>query len=195
MTARTRGRATYEDLLKAPEHLIAELVEGELYTWPRPGGIHARFASALGMDIGPPYDRGRGGPGGWWILDEPELHLGDNVLVPDLAGWRRERMPSIPQDHIFRIPPDWICEVMSPSTRRFDRRQKLPIYAEHEISFAWLVDPEPRTLEVFRLESGRWVVIGVYGGNDKVVAEPFALVEIDLPSIWGETPDDSAPTP
>lgn len=191
MTVRTRVEATYEDLLKAPDNLIAELVDGELHTSPRPGGIHARFSSALGMDVGSAYDRGRGGPGGWWILDEPELHLGRNVLVPDLAGWRRERMPVIPKDHVFAVPPDWICEVLSPSTRQLDVRKKLPVYAAHEVANAWLVDPEARTLQVFRLENARWSMIAVFGGNEIACAEPFEAIDIDLPSIWGAEPEDS----
>jgi Uma2 family endonuclease len=189
MAARTRERATYEDLLKVPDHLVAELVDGDLNTSPRPGGIHARFASAIGMDVGSAYDRGRGGPGGWWILDEPELHLGGSVLVPDLAGWRRERMPVIPKDHVFAIPPDWVCEVLSPSTRQFDVRRKLPVYAAHEVTNAWLVDPEARTLEVFRLENSRWSMVAVFGGNEIARAEPFDAIDIDLPSIWGAEPE------
>lgn len=142
--------------MKLPENMVGELIDGELYAWPRPAGPHARFSSALGMDIGSPYDRGRGGPGGWWILDEPELHLGDDVLVPDLAGWRRERMPRIPKSHVFEVPPDWVCEVLSSSNARFDRIKKMPIYAQHEVAWAWLIDPLQKTLETFRLENGRW---------------------------------------
>ncbi len=185
MTARTRDRATYDDLIKAPDHLIAELVEGDLYTSPRPGGIHARFSSALGMDVGSAYDRGRGGPGGWWILFEPELHLGENVLVPDLAGWHRERLPKIPKSHKFTVRPDWICEGLSPYTRQLDVRRKLPIYAAHGIPHAWIVEPEARTLEVFRLENTRWSIVAVFAGNEIARAEPFDAIEIDLPSIWG----------
>src|SRR5512140_1280868 len=152
MAARTRDHATYEDLLKVPDNLVAEIVDDHLYVSPRPGSIHARFTSAVGMDIGSAYDRGRGGPGGWWLLFEPELHLGRNLLVPDLAGWRRERLPRLPTGHIFDIAPDWICEVHSPSTRQLDIRRKMPVYAAHEVANAWLVDPEARTMEVFRLE-------------------------------------------
>jgi hypothetical protein len=129
MKALLRQRATYDDLVKVPENMIAELIDGDLYTSPRPAGPHARFSSALGMDIGTPYDRGRGGPGGWWIIFEPELHLGEQVVVPDLAGWRRERMPRIPKDQRFIVTPDWLCEVISPSTARIDRGKKMDIYA------------------------------------------------------------------
>jgi Uma2 family endonuclease len=189
MKARARGRATYADLLRAPENLVAELVDGELYTWPRPAGPHNRFASAVGMDVGTPYDRGGGGgPGGWWIVFEPEVHLADDVVVPDLAGWRRERMPQIPRDHRYTVVPDWICEVLSPSTGRFDRATKLPLYAAHGVRYAWLADPLERTVEILRLENGRWSIVHVFSGNDILVAEPFELVEIDLASIWGDEP-------
>lgn len=189
MTARTRGRATYNDLLAAPENLVAELVDGELYTWPRPSRRHIRIASRLGMRLGPPFDFGEGGPGGWWIFDEPELHLGRNVLVPDLAGWRRERLAGEPDDdHRFRVPPDWVCEVLSPSTSRFDMQRKLPIYADHEIPYAWVINPAERALHVYALKGGDWVVAGTYFGEDKVRAVPFDAVEIDLASIWGPDP-------
>src|SRR5664279_1268636 len=130
MKARSLAKATYEDLMKVPENLVAELIDGELYTWPRPAGPTIRFSSVLAMDIGPPYDRGRGGPGGWWILHRPELHLGDDVLVPALAGWRRERMPEIPNDHRFVVEPDWVCEVISTASAAVVRAKKSRIYAK-----------------------------------------------------------------
>jgi Uma2 family endonuclease len=182
--------ASYQDLVKAPEHMVAELIDGDLYTWPRPSGPHARASSALGMDIGTPYDRGHGGPGGWWILFEPELHLGKQVVVPDLAGWRRERMPQIPEDHRFIIRPDWVCETISPSSLRVDRGKKMRIYAEYEVAWLWLADPIGRTLEVLILEGGNWKYVATYTDNDVVRAEPFPLAEIDLASIWGPTADD-----
>ena len=180
--------ATYEDLSKVPEHLVGEIVDGELHTSPRPAPRHAVSASTLGMELGPPFSQGRGGPGGWWILDEPELHLGLDVLVPDLAGWRRERLPAI-QDTppYFTVAPDWLCEVLSPSTYRLDRTQKLRIYARERVKHTWLVHPVERTLEVLRLESGRWSIVATFAEDALVRAEPFEAVEIDLLRIWGES--------
>jgi Uma2 family endonuclease len=190
MKARIRGRATYADLEKVPQNMVAELIDGDLYAWPRPAGPHADTSSVLGMIIGPPYRLGRGGPGGWWIVDEPELHLelNEQVLVPDLAGWRRERMPRIPKDQRFVISPDWVCEVLSPSTARIDRGRKMDIYAKHEVPWLWIIDPIARLFEVFTLESDPWARVHTYSGDDVVRAEPFPEAEIDLASIWG--PDE-----
>jgi Uma2 family endonuclease len=183
-----RRFATYADLLKAPDGLVAEIVDGELHTSPRPAPRHAVAASELGAELGPPFSRGRGGPGGWWILDEPELHLGKDILVPDLAGWRRERLPAIKDTPpYFTIVPDWVCEVLSPSTQRFDRIKKLRVYAREGVKHAWLVHPGERTLEVLRLESGRWSIVATFADDALVRAEPFAAVAIDLLSLWGES--------
>jgi Uma2 family endonuclease len=176
--------ATYEDLLKVPEHLVAEIIEGELYTSPRPASPHARAASILGARVITSFDDGGGGPGGWWILTEPELHLGPNVLVPDLAGWRRERMPVLPNTAAFTFAPDWVCEVISPHTGRLDRLKKLPLYAREDIPYAWIVDPILRTVEVYRLMSGRWSLLGTYGGDETVRIEPFDAIEIPLATLW-----------
>jgi Uma2 family endonuclease len=149
-----RRRATYDDLRAVPAHLVAELLNGELVTSPRPSPHHARAASSLGAELYGPFDRGRGGPGGWIILDEPELHLHGDVLVPDIAGWRRERMPALPQASAFELAPDWVCEILSPSTASVDRTEKLPIYGSERVGDVWLVDPLIQTLEVLRLDEG-----------------------------------------
>jgi Uma2 family endonuclease len=182
-----REQATYQDLLKVPENMVAELIEGELYTSPRPRGHHTNAASGMGFLLGPPYHFGRGGPGGWWILNEPEVHFGANVLVPDLAGWRRERMPEIPTGHAFSVVPDWICEVLSPSTARLDRAKKLPIYARNGVQYAWIVDVDDQYLEVRRLENGAWHEVAVFTG-DVVRAEPFEAIELDMTLVWGPPP-------
>lgn len=178
--------ASYEDLFDLPDHLVGEIVAGELYTSPRPALRHATSASVLSADLGTPFMRGRGGPGGWWILAEPELHLGSDILVPDLAGWRRSRLPEIPDDPYLTLAPDWVCEIHSPSTIRLDRIRKLPIYAREGVKHAWLVDPGARTLEILRLEGERWVIVGAHGGDARVRAEPFEAVELDLVDVWGE---------
>ena len=188
MSARVLEHATYEDLLRAPDNLVAELIEGKLYTSPRPAPPHGEAESALGFILGPPFHFGRGGPGGWRIELEPEIHFGDNVLVPDLAGWRRERMPELPKTAYYTVAPDWVCEVLSHSTAKIDRLKKLPIYASHGVQYAWLVDVYDQLLQVLRLENGRWVQAATVGGQDTVRLEPFEAIEIDLTLIWGPAP-------
>ena len=178
--------ATYEDLVALPDTLVAEIVHGELHASPRPAPKHTRAYSALGALIGGPYDHGIGGPGGWWILDEPELHLDRDVLVPDLAGWRRGRLPRLPETAYFPLAPDWICEVLSPSTAQLDRAKKLAIYARERVAHAWLIDPLARTLEVLRLEHGRWVILGTHAGSEVVRAEPFAELDLGLDGLWAD---------
>jgi Uma2 family endonuclease len=180
--------ATYEDLLQVPDNLIAEILDGELITSPRPASAHARAAWIIGQNVGP-FDRipgGGGGPGGWWILFEPELHLGPDILVPDLAGWRRERMPVLRNVPYFELAPDWVCEVLSTNTARLDRVRKKPTYAREQVGHLWLVDPAVHTLEVYRLEGGQWVDAGAYGGAEVIRAEPFAAVEMDMSQWWLE---------
>jgi Uma2 family endonuclease len=179
--------ATYQDLLRVPEHQVAEIVDGELFVSPRPAAPHALAASVLGADLGGPFHRGRDGPGGWWIVDEPELHLDADVLVPDLAGWRRERMPTFPKTAFFILAPDWICEVLSPSTERLDRARKLRVYARAGVDRVWLVNPTTRTLEVYRRVEERWLLVNAFEGEAVVRAEPFDAIELDLLPLWGET--------
>ena len=177
--------ATYEDLLKVPDHFVAEILEGELYATPRPAMPHAVAASALGSELGGPFQQGRGGPGGWWILDEPELHLGSDVIVPDLAGWRRSRVPQVPAVAAMTIPPDWICEILSPSTEALDRVPKLNAYARERVAHVWFINPRSQTLEVLRLEGARWTVVATHDGDVSVAVEPFDAVPIDLYRLWG----------
>lgn len=176
--------ATYEALLDLPDNVVGEIVAGELHVSPRPAARHVAAASVLGGEINIAFHRGRGGPGGWWILAEPELHLAADVLVPDLAGWRRERMASIPDVTSFDLAPDWICEVISPSTARLDRTRKLRSYAEQGVAHLWLVEPSAKTLEVFELIDRRWTLLATHGGEEKVRAVPFEAIEIDLSALW-----------
>jgi Uma2 family endonuclease len=186
-----RKKATYEDLMAVPENLVAEIVDGELFTSPRPALPHTQSASQIVADLLGAFGGSAGAPGphpgGWWILFEPELHLGEDVLVPDAAGWRRERLPKIPNVVGATLAPDWVCEVVSPSTSQLDRRRKMPIYAREGIGHLWIVHPLLQTLEVYRLEAGRWIVASNHGGTDRVRAEPFDAVEIDLARWWIDT--------
>lgn len=178
--------ATYEDLLQVPGHLVAEIIHGQLVTHPRPAPRHAVASSSLGVEVGGPFGKGRGGPGGWWVLDEPELHLGADVLVPDLAGWRRERMPGLPETAWFELAPDWVCEVLSPSTARVDRVEKLPIYAAAGVRHAWLIDPDLRTLEAFENHDGRWLLLAARENDNPVQLPPFDAISFPLDTLWAD---------
>jgi Uma2 family endonuclease len=186
MALPAKRKATYADLIEVPDRKVAELVGGDLVVSPRPAIPHAKASSALGAVVGGPFGFGVGGPGGWVILFEPELHLDEDVLVPDLAGWRRERMPVAPQTAYIGLAPDWICEIVSPGTEKLDRADKLPIYAREGVMHAWLVNPLSRTIEVYRLEGSRWTLLDTFAGNNKVRAIPFDSVEIDLTLLWPE---------
>ncbi len=176
----------YEQLYALPEGVRGEIFNGRLYTQPRPTGPHALASSRLGTDIEGPYSRGRGGPGGWWIIDEPELHFirDREVAVPDLAGWRKMRMPRLPEGHRFEVVPDWVCEVLSPSTEDIDRGEKMPLYASYAVGHAWLVDPESRTLEAYAATHGSWRLLGIFRGDDQVRVAPFDTIVIHLADLW-----------
>jgi Uma2 family endonuclease len=183
----TRRPATYQDLLAVPDHLVAEIIDGELYTSPRPAVPHAIATGGLSADLIGPFDRGRGGPGGWWILVEPELHLADDVLVPDLAGWRRSRIPDLPRGAFLDIPPDWVCETISPSTERIDRGKKQGIYAREGVGHLWLLNPIAQTLEAYRLEGGKWLLLTTYAGDIDAHIEPFEAAALELWRLWGKS--------
>lgn len=198
-----RRRPTYADIEALPEHLVGEIIAGELVVSPRPRPLHARTTSRLGMTLGPAFELGLGGPGGWRIIDEPELSLGVDrdydPVVPDLAGWRLETLPTLPTTAQFKTTPDWVCEVISRSTARRDRMLKLPFYARAGIGHCWLVDPEQELIEVYENAGGRWALAGVYGGREAIHPPPFEAVALDLALLWGpETPpadtsDEPAP--
>jgi Uma2 family endonuclease len=160
------------------------MFDGDLYASPRPAVPHARAASVLGAKLLGPFDSGENGPGGWLFLDEPELHFGNDVLVPDLAGWRRERMPEATDDAYITLAPDWICEVLSPSTETLDRGKKLRVYAREGVAHAWLVDPLRQTLEVLALESSKWSLLVKHEGRVSVRAVPFHAIELALGALW-----------
>lgn len=177
----------YQQLLELPRHQVGEIIQGQLYAHPRSSSRHAKAHSALNIRIGGPFWFGsEGGPGGWWILTEPEIHFvrDTEVVVPDIAGWRRERLPSLPEGHRFEVVPDWVCEVLSPGSGRLDRALKLPLYARYGVSHAWLVDPQERTLEVFVLQGERSLVWGTHKESDQVSAPPFEAVSLRLEELW-----------
>jgi len=176
--------ATYEDLMKVPDHLIAEIVEGELYASPRPSGPHGRVITTIDRRIGRAFDEGDDGPGGWWIAVALEIHLDSDVFVPDMAGWRRERVPEYLTGDAWTVAPDWACEVLSPSTARLDRVRKLPMYARHNVAWAWLIDPALQSLEIYRLEHGQWVLTSTHEGDEVIRPEPFDAVDFPLGSLW-----------
>jgi Uma2 family endonuclease len=174
--------ATYDDLRDVPDHFVAEMFDGELYASPRPALPHSHAGSVLGARILGSFHRT--GPGGWVILDEPELHFGRDVLVPDVAGWRRERLPALPRDAYLTLAPDWVCEVLSASTETIDRGKKLRIYAREGVAHCWLVDPVRQALEVLSLESGKWRLLGRHEGQALVRAVPFDAIELELGALW-----------
>ncbi len=178
--------ATYADLVALPEHVVGEIIDGELVVSPRPASRHATAGSLLGAELLYFFfgSGSRGGPGGWVIIDEPELHVVGQVLVPDLAGWRRERMPEVPDVPYFELGPDWTCEILSPSTAARDRTRKMHHYSRAGVRHVWLLDPGPQTLEVYRLDGDAWRLVLSAAGNDKVRAEPFDAVDLDLAIIW-----------
>lgn len=177
--------ATLADLQTLPDGVRGEIIDGVLYTQPRPRAQHAKIELLIGDDIVGPYQRGRGGPGGWWILVEPGIELPDAPeIAPDLAGWRQQRLPLLPRDTAIRIVPDWICEIHSPSTRGYDLVTKRRFYARIGVSHLWYVDPEARSLTVGRLQGDRYVEIAVYGESEKAHCEPFTEVELDLAEWW-----------
>ena len=190
MTAQARRtenrQATYQDVLDAPPHKVAEVIAGTLHTHPRSAMRHAWASSGLGMKIGSPFNYGDDGPGGWWIVFEPELHLGEDIVVPDLAGWRRETMPEYPDAAYCTIAPDWVCEVLSPSTRQLDLNEKRALYAREGVGNLWFVDPDARTLEVFELREGQWLLLATLADDAPVSLPPFDAVTFPLDALWPE---------
>ncbi|MGH6924099.1 MAG: Uma2 family endonuclease [Propylenella sp.] len=179
-----KKRATYADLEAVPPHLVAEIVDGELLTHPRPSPRHGAASSALGARLTDSFQFGGNGPGGWIFIDEPELHLGSHVVVPDIAGWRRERLSGLPDVPYFEIAPDWVCEILSGSTERRDRTVKTRIYAEAQVPHFWLIDPRQQILEAFELSGGRWLKIGAWSADEEVRAPPFDAIAFSLADLW-----------
>ncbi|WP_224361348.1 Uma2 family endonuclease [Hyalangium versicolor] len=183
-----RPAASFEELYPAlgafPSNVVAEIVGGELVDSPRPRVVQTLAASVLLARLSGPVRRRRGKPGSWLLLFAPELHLNGEIIVPDLAGWRRERLPELPDVTVMTLAPDWVCEVLSPETLALDRGIKMLAYARAGVKHVWLVDPDLRTLEVYRYEDGGWSLLGVHEGSQRVRAEPFGSITLELASLW-----------
>lgn len=176
--------ATYADIEALPPHVVGEIVHGVLYSHPRPAPRHATAATAVSTQVAGPFQFGQGGPGGWIFMIEPELHLGRNIVVPDIAGWRTERLTPFPETAFIETPPDWLCEILSPSTQSVDRTDKLAVYAEFGVKHCWYVDPIAKTLEVFELSGTKWLIAAAFKDADAVTAPPFEVHTFSLGVLW-----------
>ena len=184
-SAPLKKSATYADLLNLPENVTGQIIDGDLYAMPRPAPRHVVAEGALQILSGGPLQFGSGGgPGGWWILPEPEVHMGPHVLVPDLAGSRKTRLPLLPTQGQFTLTPDWVCEILSPSTQAFDHKKKRRAYAEQKVPHLWFVDPISRTIDVLRLSGDLYSIVDTFGGDEKSRLEPFEAIELDLSLRW-----------
>ncbi|RKH12339.1 Uma2 family endonuclease [Corallococcus praedator] len=184
------GPATLADIEALPEGVVGEIIDGTLYTHARPRAGHMDLMGALIEGLRGPFQRGQGGPGGWWVLVEPGIQVeGSPEFSPDLAGWRRERLATLPSGSCT-IAPDWACEILSPSTRAYDQRIKRPFYARLGIRHLWFIDIEARTLTVSELRDGRWMEMGVYGEDDVIRAAPFDAIELRLGEWWSDIEAD-----
>jgi Uma2 family endonuclease len=176
---------TLADLDALPPGIVGEIIEGVLYTMTKPRMRHQRTGLEIGSGLLGPFDHGFGGPGGWWIVTEPGIELPNTPEIsPDVAGWRRERMPEMPVDEPIRLVPDWVCEILSPTTRRHDMLHKQPYYAKIGVPIMWLVDIEARVLTVHRLESSHWVTIGTYSDEIEARIAPFDAVPLNVTRWW-----------
>ncbi len=184
MAELAKRHATYADIEALPENIVGEIIDGLLHTHPRPMPRHTVACSALGGEITGPFQKGKGGPGGWIFADEPELHLGGDVIVPDLAGWRRERLSILPEAAYFDIAPDWVCEIASPSTAAYDRGPKRRIYGEAGVAFMWILEPGSKLLEAFVLTGGNWLLAGTVSGSEQVSLPPFDAISFPLGALF-----------
>ena len=184
MTIAQKIPATYADIEALPPNMVGEILFGNLVTHPRPARRHTSASSSMGAIITPPFQFGNGGPGGWIIIDEPELHLGPHVVVPDLAGWRSERLVGKGDGAWFEEVPDWICEVLSPSTEKYDRSDKQRIYATYLVDHVWHVNPITKLLEVYARQGKNWLQTHVFKDQETVSAPPFESLSFNLGLLW-----------
>jgi len=184
---------TLADLDALPPGIVGEIIDGVLYTMTKPRMRHQRTGTGISADLRGPFDLGRGGPGGWWIVTEPGIELPNTPEIsPDVAGWRRERMPEMPGDEPIRVVPDWVCEILSKNTRRHDQVVKMPYYAKIGVAYAWVADAEARVLVAYRLESGAWRVIGTYSNETEARIEPFDTVPVNVADWWPPVAPESS---
>jgi Uma2 family endonuclease len=188
-----KKQATYADILALPAHVVGEIVAGRLHTQPRPLMGHGTSGSNLHGELYGPFHRGRGGPGGWIFVVEPELHFGRDIVVPDVAGWRSDRVDFKPADPWTSTPPDWVCEILSPSTERFDKGEKRAVYGRAGVGFLWLLDPRARILEAFANANGQWLLAGTASGSGDVALPPFEVASFPLPVLFPLDPPSDEP--
>jgi Uma2 family endonuclease len=180
-----KTKNVYEQWLELPDNITGEIISGNLIASPRPGPKHANVSSSLNVKVGGPYHHGdSGGPGGWLILFEPEIHINDDIVVPDFAGWKRERLSSPPDEPYFSVVPDWVCEILSPGSVKIDRVVKQQLYLNWSVNHYWIIDPILKSVEVLERSGAHWVIKGIYSENNKMRAVPFDSIEIDLSSLW-----------
>ena len=184
MAEPAKHQATYADIEALPEGVRGEIINGALYTHPRPSPRHSIVATSLSVELGIPFQKGNGGPGGWIFLFETEVKFGENLLVPDIAGWRKERFTKFPTTNWMTLRPDWVCEATSPSTALRDRHFKRDIYANAGVPHYWILDPRSRMLEVFELEKGKWNLFGTFSAGNDVAAPPFESHSFPLDILW-----------
>ncbi len=184
MAEPAKHNATYADIEALPPHVVGEIIYGALYTQPRAAFVHNAAANSLSAEVTGPYQKGKGGPGGWVFATEQEVQFGEHLLVPDIAGWKRERLAAPPRENWVTIRPDWVCEVVSPSTVLRDRHFKRDIYAAFAVPHYWMVDPRTRSLEVYELSQGKWTLFGTYSGSMDVSAPPFNALSFTLETLW-----------
>ncbi len=183
MATPVRARATYEQLRALPDDVTGHLVDGELFSMPRPGTAHMRATMRASNELDTRF--GGGGPtSGWVVMTEVEIHFGPDVLVPDIAGWRTSTLPRLPDVPHLKVPPDWVCEVLSPSTAGFDRVRKSRVYARNGVGWYWLIDPAARTVEVFRLVDGHYLQHSTCAFGERLTLEPFSTESLDPVGWW-----------
>lgn len=185
MTAPAKRPATYGDLEALPPHVVGEIIFGTLITQPRPNPRHGGATTAISALVTGPFQFGNGGPGGWLFVVEPELHLGPHVVVPELAGWRRDRLPSAAVDKAYiDVAPDWVLETVSPSTEKRDKGAKRTIYATYGVDHLWHLDPRAHSLETFKRADKSWTLGGTFFDSEDVCAPPFDAITFSLGLLW-----------